>query len=363
MNFPLNDVCVKRVASRTLLALTLIVVTFGFNGCSDSEFVPAPSVTELSKRITAGIKLVTSTYEGAATGNFPKGSRKILIDSIDSAQKIYVKTNITQALLTQSLNNLNTAIDTYMSKKVITVDPTNLVGQWTFDELDILEEGILLKDYSGKGNNAILKRGHEYWGRGLPTRGTDRNGNVSRTLHFDHGANIEIPYTPEFNQGQISISLWVKLDTLRPFLANQSLASLNRKNGYQLFTDNIGRAVFTVNPAATPGTNITDDNATVLFPGNWYHIAVTFGNGHMVFYRNGVVLKDHIHAGTTLTTNPGVNFVFGQDLPTDKYSLNPLDPNAVDQGGFLRGYLDELRVYKSVLTVEQVASIYAAEKP
>jgi hypothetical protein len=56
----------------------------------------------------------------------------------------------------------------------------------------------------------------------------------------------------------------------------------------------------------------------------------------------------------SLASHP-VNLVFGQDLPTSA--------NGPDYGGYFHGTLDEIRIYKSVLTQAQVTSIYNLEKP
>ena len=58
-----------------------------------------------------------------------------------------------------------------------------------------------------------------------------------------------------------------------------------------------------------------------------------------------------------------LNLVFGQDLPSTGYSLSEADPNYLNWGGFYIGTMDEVRMYKSVLTASQVTSIYEVEKP
>ena len=80
---------------------------------------------------------------------------------------------------------------------------------------------------------------------------------------------------------------------------------------------------------------------------------------------NGVVTKSWVFAGTvsSLAGTP-INLVFGQDLPTSIYVLTPdTSPYYVNYGGFYIGTLDEVRIYKSVLTASQVTSIYNVEKP
>lgn len=86
----------------------------------------------------------------------------------------------------------------------------------------------------------------------------------------------------------------------------------------------------------------------------------------MVFYLNGVMVKDWDDTpGTAISLSAApVNLVFGQDLPTSTYVATPdSSPFYVNYGGFYIGALDEVRIYKSVLSASQVTSIYDVEKP
>jgi hypothetical protein len=92
---------------------------------------------------------------------------------------------------------------------------------------------------------------------------------------------------------------------------------------------------------------------------------VTFGEGHEVFYINGVTVYDWNDVpGTivTLAANP-INLVIGQDLPTSQYTTNANSQFYVNYGGYFIGALDEIRIYNSILSPGQVQSIYTLEKP
>ena len=134
------------------------------------------------------------------------------------------------------------------------------------------------------------------------------------------------------------------------------------------------KAFFTARVVRSAGDTTIYDNDQhdgVLTQGTWYHIVVTFGGSHEIFYVDGVMIYDW-GANFTSELVPGaivslaakpVNLTFGQDLPTSKYSTDPASPYYVNNGGFFHGTLDEVRIYKSVLTQEQVTSIYNLEKP
>ena len=97
-------------------------------------------------------------------------------------------------------------------------------------------------------------------------------------------------------------------------------------------------------------------------PGTWYHLVITFGDGHLRFYVNG--------SGPGISPRPAPSSkngqwicVSGQDIPTASYGLTPSDPNYVGDGGYLSGSLDEVRIYKTVLVSAQISAIYSLEKP
>jgi len=303
--------------------------------------------TDLTTAVAAASALITTTHEGVAGGNYLRGSQALFTATITQAQSILDNANATQADVTAAVASLAAATLTYNSKLVVAIDAANLVGQWTFDEITTSAADAVVKDYAGTHHGA-LKAGDPYWaGTGVPSLAADRYGDVGRALHFDKGQNVEIPYAAALNPGTISISLWEKQDVETSIFPYQYMVAMNRKYGYKLQLQHEG---------SVP-------------QGTWTHIVVTFGGGHEVFYINGALLFDWGADGTllpgtilSLAAKP-VNLTFGQDLPTSKYSTNPLSRSYVNDGGFFHGTMDEIRIYKSVLTAEQVTSIYNLEKP
>jgi hypothetical protein len=359
---PANGFYMMRV--RVLSFLLLATLWAGVITSCETVTNTGPVIkTTLGQTISAAIKLITTTYEGAASENYLRGSQSQLVIAISAAQAIYANAGVLQVDVDLANDALNAAIATYQTQKVQQIDPANLVGHWTFDRMPIPTIGDPVRDFSGNGHDGVISRGHALWGQGIPTSGTDRYENIGQALHLNGGANIEIPFSSDINPAKMSISLWAKADVNLPIIGNQFLVALNRWNCFALKFDANPRAVFTVNPAENPGVLITEDNGTTLSQYFWRHIVVTFGDGHLKFYINGRLAKDWVHAGTVIQQSPGVSLVFGQDLPTSAYSTTPADPNYVNLGGYYIGYLDEIRLYKSVLTATQVSSIYQLESP
>jgi len=336
-----------------LNAAVVLLIAWALVACSKKDATPPVVKTDLTVSITAANALVLSTHEGVAAGNYLKGSQAPLITAIAQAQAVVDDTNATQVQVTAAIANLAAALATYGNALVTAIDPDNLLGQWTFDEITSAVADAAVKDYSGGNHNGALKAGDAHWaGSGVPTLVADRYGIAGKALHFDKGQNVEVPFSTSLNPtAAISISLWFKSDVEATLYADQYMVAMNRWNGYKLQTQETPKVFFTarvVKPAAV----------------------VTFGGGHEVFYINGAKIYDWGETPAeavpgnivSLAGNP-VNLTFGQDLPTSKYSTDSASPYYVNYGGYFHGTMDEIRIYKSVLTAAQVTSIYSLEKP
>lgn len=359
-----------RTRSIKVFFMAGLVLGAGFlASCSKDDAAPAVVKTELTNAITAANLLLTTTSEGVGSGNFIKGSQAPLAAAVAAAQAVVDNATATQVIVTNATVALNAAMTTYNGQAVVPIDPTNLVGQWTFDQITSSVVGAVVKDYSGNNRDGMIKAGHEFWGGGVPTLTKDRYDVDGKALHFDKGSNVEIPYNTALNPSTMSISLWAKADVNSPIVNNQYMIAMNRWNGYKLNFQDSPKAFFTVKAdvagSVDPAYYDRDNASPLVTQGQWWHIVVTFGGGHMIFYLNGVMVKDWDNTpGTAISQSSApVNLVFGQDLPSTGYSLLDTAPNYLNWGGFYIGALDEVRIYKTVLSASQVTSIYTVEKP
>jgi Concanavalin A-like lectin/glucanases superfamily len=358
-----------------LSAAMVLFIAWALVACTKKkDAAPVVVKTDLTTAIASANVLITSTHEGVAAGNYKRGSQAPLIAVIAQSQAVVDNTAAAQADVTTATANLAAAVATYQTNLVAGIDPTNLVGQWTFDEIATASADAVIKDYSGGHHDGALKEGGAFWaGSGLATLAADRYGIAGKALHFDKGQNVEIPYNSSLNPATISISLWAKQDVESVIYTQQYMVSMNRKNGYKLQLQYAPIAQFTARALVSAGDTIVydkDQHDGTLTQGAWYHVVVTFGGGHEIFYINGLMIYDWGASATELV--PGtilsiaakpVNLTFGQDLPSDKYTTDPGSPNYPPDGGFFHGTLDEIRIYKSVLTTDQVTAIYNLEKP
>ncbi len=153
------------------------------------------------------------------------------------------------------------------------------------------------------------------------------------------------------------------------------MTAMNRWNGYKFQLNNVNLPFLTVKVVKSPGdTTIYDrdpeNTAFSLTNSTWYHLVATFKSGEMKFYVNGDLVKTWDATstrpvpGNPLTQPNPINFVIGQDLPTNKYVTvdNGTGNFFVNYGGFWTGDLDDILFYNIALDGPQVKSIFTNQK-
>jgi hypothetical protein len=355
----------KKLISKSILLLLLMVAFAGLvnlSSCSDDDDDPAEVVDKvaLQTAIVDATLLLESTDEGNNDGQYPTEARTDLQTAIDAAEAVETSTTSTQAQVDAAVNSLNAAMDTYEAAVVTPIAEADLIVHYTFNE----GTGTTITDMSANELNGIFKNGPVAWGAGIPEWAEDRNGEAGMALHFNNGANVEVPYNTKLNPETMTISLWINADEINE---NNRFLGLQSWVGYKFQLQSTNRPFFTVQ--STDGT--WDRDAEVELPINaWHHIAVTFGAGHMIFYVDGTQVKDFDNTPGTAVSISGTpyNLVIGQDFPTDQYAAVTTNFDIdhkipLEWGGYFRGLLDEFRMYKTVLSASQIQSIYDREKP
>lgn len=313
--------------------------------CGDDDPVKPADVTALNAKIVEAENLIATTEEGIAEGQYSYGSQAVLQTAIDNAKLVAADETATQTDVDNTVVALQAAMDEYLGKVIIGIDPDNLVAQWLFDE----GEGSTVTDVSGNAFEGTFMTGHADQGTGVPAWTTDRYGNANGAIEFTNGAWIEVPYNAALNPTEITISVWVKANVVK---AGNKILGLNKWEGYKFQLQDTPKAFFT---AATEEGPIYDaDTDPVLEIDAWYHLAVSFGGGNMTFYVDGEKQAQYTDKTGTLRTVPGeINFSIGRELA-----------DAADvSDNFFDGAIDEIRIYKTVLSDNQVKSIYDVEKP
>ncbi|MBA2407050.1 MAG: LamG domain-containing protein [Chitinophagales bacterium] len=341
----------------TAAALCSLLFSTMFFACKKDDD-PADIVDQacLTNNIAIAQALYDGSVEGTKPGEYVVGSRTDLKTILDAAIVVSNTSTATQADITNACDQLQAGINAFSASLIHEIAEENLIGFWKMNGN--------ANDSSGKGNNGVLTIGHFYFGAGSVTPTLDRFGRPDMAYHFDHGGNIEVPYTSTLNPQEMTLSIWCKKDTAgRTINADTyTLMSLNRWNGYKYQLQSANKFFYTVH--AINGADTVyydkDDETAVLDNGVWYHGVVTYKSGEMNFYVNGDLVKSWTDVpGTPITVPSTINFVIGQDLPTSYYLTSDLTGNQlVDYGGFWTGDLDDAMFYNTALDATQVKSIF-----
>jgi len=340
---------------KAVIAFSLLIAIV-FAACSKKDSTPPPVVDKvaLNDTIAAAQLLYDATVEGTKPGQYEVDSRTALKTAIDAAAAISADPASTQQEVTSAAANLHAAIVTFQSHFIKEIAAENLIGFWKFNGNT--------KDSSGNANDGVAMAGHAYYGAGNLVATADRFGRSGMAYYFDGGSNVEVPYTSALNPQQMSISLWCKKSpgTRTINTDTYTLVALDRWNGYKVQYQSANKIFFTVK--GVNGTDTAyydrDDETAVLDNEVWYHVVVSFKPGEMDFYINGDLVKSWTNTpNAAITLGTPINFVIGQDLPTDKY-LTVDGDFQVAWGGFFTGDIDDVMFYNIALDGPQVKSIF-----
>ncbi len=169
----------------------------------------------------------------------------------------------------------------------------------------------------------------------------DRFGNPGHAFTFD-GADdvIRIPSHPTLNfQEAISINFWM---TVTEFLPREAfpISHGSWQNRWKVSLIPGRRLRWTVKTDA----GVVDlDSATEIQADSLYNVTVTYGDGRLQLYLNGVQSSQKEWSGALLET--GLDLTIGQMVPGDNQY-------------YFKGILDEVRIYNVVLPQDEIRSLY-----
>lgn len=201
-------------------------------------------------------------------------------------------------------------------------------------------------DASGSGNDGIVHGA-------TPT--TDRNGRDNHAYAFDGTKDyIEIPYNDNRSldlTATATLSLWVQP---APQSAAGAYYTLLEKSdperggharyGLWLIDDHVE---FCLQPASTDFQHCLRSNEP-LSMNDWHHVVATYDNGLLSLYLNGTKSGEDQQAFDVISQTPFELFI-GSDL----YS---------EQALFLTGSIDDVRVYKRVLSVTEIERLFELDE-
>jgi hypothetical protein len=167
---------------------------------------------------------------------------------------------------------------------------------------------------------------------GTITYGNDRNGNANKALYLDGASKIVFP-SLSVKGKSMTMSAWIKYGTPGAGLQVMLTAFTGAGAGPALVqvSNKLGLSV------STPSTNTAVGNDV---DAGWHHLASTY---------DGVDIKVYVDGVLSATVNhPGSMDDSKRDMIVGFFS-----------GSYWKGYIDELRVYNTVLTAGDIQKLIA----
>ena len=212
-----------------------------------------------------------------------------------------------------------------------------IIAHWRFDEAN----DLTAYDSSANGNTAIINdsNGEPNWVA----------GKIGYALEFD-GINdsAQAADVPNLNPSQMTIAAWVKLDS-SPNAVGYDMWVVNKYSatndkGYALLIDTYyskDRVGFYLGNGSS--TTLLRSSSDIVI-GTWYHIAATYDGSTMKVYIDGEEDNSTSHITGISTFN---NHLFIGGSNTDSL--------------YFDGIIDEVRIYDSNMTQEQIAELMVPE--
>jgi hypothetical protein len=296
---------------------TVVITDISSNGAKSGGNVSSDGNSSITARgvvwsinSNPTIALSTKTSDGTGTGSFQSA-----ITGLSLNTTYYVRAYAT--------NNAGTSYGNEISFKTLSIDiSTGLMGFYPFNGN--------ANDESGNGNNgkiadAILT--------------TDRFGNTDKAYSFN-GTSSRIVTTkiPDLS-GKITMAAWFNTQSLASWgtiidcRTSTSAGVGIEHNNKVSFTTSIGGSYSLFYSNYTIPTN------------TWIHVATVFNGSQKLIYINGELDKSQSYSTPLLVT-------------TEPFVLGDRGVIPSGAGNYFKGKLDDIRIYNTALTAEQIKFLY-----
>jgi len=206
------------------------------------------------------------------------------------------------------------------------IDPKTAAGIWLFDE----GSGSLAKDFSGNGNDGVIK-GAEWV-----------KGKFSNALEFDEGKFVDCGNGKSLNleDSDLTIGAWIKQNDFTDYqmILTKGKPGIGANKGYRLRIEDGGAPLFTV----------TGDAETDLKSGKplpkaeeWWHVVGIKDAKNMTIYVNGS------EWGAQGNSPPGST---DNDVPLQIGRI-------IDNNWYFHGIIDEVFIFPVALSLDDIKTI------
>jgi prepilin-type N-terminal cleavage/methylation domain-containing protein len=248
----------------------------------------------------------------------------------------------------------NTATGEQFESNVYQGIADKIVGQWDMNNCS----GTSLSDSSGNGYTGTILN-NPLWS----STNTPYSTGCSLGFNGDNiDANnqyVDIPNNPTLQTvqtGNYTLSAWFYPSNIPPGTgsANDATYGIVIKTGFHLGLFFSNNGVFTMYHYLVGPTGYGANSATKYSPGRWYYLVGTVDkvNGIVSLYVNGSLQG-------TATFPPGST---AYDYGTVDWKIGIATPNGSMWRWAANGYIDDVRIYATNLTAENVRHEYLAER-
>lgn len=205
-----------------------------------------------------------------------------------------------------------------------------LVGYWKFDE----GSGTAAGDSSGNNNTGTLTNGPT-WTSGKVNGALSFNGS-NNYIDAGGGSSLDIDSNP------VTLMAWVNTNTIVSGYAEIANRGLSGTNGFGLV-----RYGSKIKIGWQGGGNF--NSSLAITTGQWYHVTSITNGASFKIYINGAL--DNATGAVNVVASTK-NFIIGavRDSSDTSYTY------------YFNGLIDEIRVYKRILSAAEISAIYNATK-
>jgi chitodextrinase len=174
----------------------------------------------------------------------------------------------------------------------------------------------------------------------------DRFGQANKAYAFNGlGDGIMAPHSPQLNSDYTTLSFWINVEELPVSGEAFILSNGGWQERLKVSLPSHGKPVFTTHSDGVCCSDMDSGDGNELIEGVWTHVAMTHDGTKDIIYFDGVQVAEKDVAGALdPTTHPlGIGF----------------DP--IDNANFFKGSLDEVQIYNTALTAQQIADLYAEQ--
>jgi len=223
----------------------------------------------------------------------------------------------------------NVSISNVSTQNLATDLDSGLVGYWKFDE----GSGTTVGDSSGNGNTGTIN-GATWTSDSVSGQALDFDG-LDDYIEIQDSTSLHISNT-------ITVAAWVKYDAIEN--DPDTNAVVTKRSGESGFSLHIVSDHLRFNVGSTYFNHV--EGATVLQPGEWYHLVGTYDGTTQKVYVNGSLDGSKSYSDQ-LSSNTAPLFVglYISGETGEKY-------------GYFPGVIDEIRVYNRALNADEIKELY-----